>query len=1592
MVTDSTASEAVAPYQSGSTTTALPPAPPLPPPLTNHSALEYLTAMMIKASAMVPVRVLYHHLEAQWRTLRWIFALTMVLCAGVPAAFFIYYQVVQATYQFRATGALVEALVILAFLALNGYVVIREIRFSRREWVDRVNALVQRIFTAYPRFRHGSVSTHSDGLVGRPQDITRLGTPPSLAGFDQSTMSAQAKLSCSSTTNPNSGNALPIQTSSEFTESNLLTSDGPDTNSQTLTRTPLNTSISAYLVIRERRVTLIPAALLCRGDYVVLSLGETLPGDAEYVGPWVHPSTQAHAKLLPLPNDFYEAARTDPDLLRLPADQKFTLAFLTARGIPAVTVPSSESSTPMTAEEQRDQHLASQYGCQHVFRLTVTPYSDDLNAALGYDGCPNSVLDNQILNIARLAFFYILPLCILLSLAINLIRFVFLDVVSPRYDARWVTPPDGGGTEALHPGTWRQAAFEYLGTFQVYLVMPFGVFVLPWLLIIVRTYANAQLLILLDALQHSTTDYEDSDDIDEFDVEAPPPTKDITVAKTAVWSKFLELVRKSDYRNLSRSNRLLESLGNTTVICAVDRDGTLTRPFPAVDQILFIDRTNSMVSVNVTEDKIYSNGVAFEDTGWEQHLASLKPLGLNFLLNSNCGATLGRYRLDPHKRQNPLQHFCKIDAGQQTCLCRIGHEIGFTTDALRSFVKLEQLSVLAPHHPSLPVLSSQQDPATPSILSTVYREKGSGTYQLLSDGQVPLLLDLCTDYWDGEQIRPMTLTIKQEILELFQNALENDIQTVGFAYRPLEADAVLPDIRSADQAGGLGGQHARAVLLGPRDHERTAWRWLYRKPARPFDMTSRSSAARPGSPPPSCNTSVQDSPGADVPDLGTIAEHVRTALTTQQPLCIPAGEEIQRNMYYKRLVQGQIFLGLTTLCPVPKVDVCDVIEDLDLAGIRFVYFSQARERESKAFAERLGLATDWNSCILLSAEVSQDTFAEGVDHQEGLLQTAGYLEDHDVKTHLPRGIENIRPHLENVDDIPLQVSLFAEANWEAVREMFRIYHDYGEVVCCIGSGLKDSNPMTFASADFAIAVDPFPMGFRGLYRSMAGDSPSPWANLPTTQDMASSFLLGAELTSLPCSLAFQHDSSLYVLTQIIREARWLLSCIRQGGCFVLGIHLAVVLCQLLAYSLLLPPMFQGFHCLWLLCFIVPLLSVPFLFVTHEANIMTTMQGKNQVQLQQAIRLLVYGLWSFALPILGCGLTYLIALQALLGTGYHGYYHTFIYLNWTALRTDSQWAIMYAQTLTSGFFTYYLTWLSASFLYRTHSLVSRPPWCNTCWLCIVPLVWACQAVFTTATLIAGPNLMPRLPWYYYVVAFSWPAIFMPFQELVKWHDKKHVVLWKARQQRDPYVKAAQSQQLRARSAFKLRDMDSRYGLLQSGMVVVDCGAAPGGWSTILADKVYPPDTLLPKPQSTTPADDHDNTTARKEEEVRDSPCQVLAIDLLPMQPIPGVHFFQMDFTKPESVQRLLKALGGRPVDLVVSDMAPSFSGNRSVDHLRTMALCEDALVFADQVLRPQGSFVCKFIAGGTEQEFRRMLATKFEKVHVCKPKSSRKESA
>jgi len=184
-------------------------------------------------------------------------------------------------------------------------------------------------------------------------------------------------------------------------------------------------------------------------------------------------------------------------------------------------------------------------------------------------------------------------------------------------------------------------------------------------------------------------------------------------------------------------------------------------------------------------------------------------------------------------------------------------------------------------------------------------------------------------------------------------------------------------------------------------------------------------------------------------------------------------------------------------------------------------------------------------------------------------------------------------------------------------------------------------------------------------------------------------------------------------------------------------------------------------------------------------------------------------------------------------------------------------------------------------------------------------------------------------------------------------------WLERQLNDPYVRKAKAEGYRSRAAYKLIELDERFGLLKGVRRVVDLGVAPGGWSQVVKRK-------HPK-------------------------AVIVGIDLLPTDPIEGVTLFQMDFMSEEAPDRLKEALGG-PAELVLSDMAANTVGHAQTDHLRTMGLVEAAACFAGEVLSPGGTFVAKVLAGGADSDLVALLKRMFTTVKHAKPPASRKESS
>jgi 23S rRNA (uridine2552-2'-O)-methyltransferase len=196
-------------------------------------------------------------------------------------------------------------------------------------------------------------------------------------------------------------------------------------------------------------------------------------------------------------------------------------------------------------------------------------------------------------------------------------------------------------------------------------------------------------------------------------------------------------------------------------------------------------------------------------------------------------------------------------------------------------------------------------------------------------------------------------------------------------------------------------------------------------------------------------------------------------------------------------------------------------------------------------------------------------------------------------------------------------------------------------------------------------------------------------------------------------------------------------------------------------------------------------------------------------------------------------------------------------------------------------------------------------------------------------------------------------------------------WLERQLNDPYVAAARREGYRSRAAYKLAEIDARFHVLKPGRRVVDLGAAPGGWAQVAAEAVRSVEVQGSGGQGA---------------------GQVVAIDLLPVEPIPGVDFIQLDFMDPTAPDRLKAMLRGGSADVVLSDMAAQGTGHTRTDHLRIVGLAEAAADFACEVLEPGGAFVCKVLQGGSERALLELLKRAFATVKHVKPPASRAESA
>jgi len=1009
-------------------------------------------------------------------------------------------------------------------------------------------------------------------------------------------------------------------------------------------RIPSTNSVSVLRVIRDGKSKTFPVPLLVKGDIVEITYGERIPCDAEYV-----PSERNKTYI--------------PKKPILKKRQKFRPNFFE----PQVVTDGLQETTFNSS--------------LFTFELLETPIHDYFESIFT-SRRPLSPIGHYITIFANEIFKHFLIYNLIIALAIGLGRFLY-EIIGNRLK------------ENVMNVVIDLFLFRPLSSLMPIIFSPF---IVGYTLVYV--IGNSHILFMFEQLKKSKNEYKDDESIDEFDP-APAPTKDIHVSLGDVL-KYSQSIFKTKKGTLLRSSSLLDTLGSITVICALDKEGTLSYPFPSIEQLFFIDKNGKSVILDVEENAQNPNGIRFEDNDWSSHLSSLKPLGLNLLLNTNCGFAEGKIRNDPHRRLSGL-HFCgRTQSARQTCLCRLGREIGFSVDAIKSFKLLKQLYTLSPSHPSLDKMIDYHF-KVPNMFSQIFEEASSG-YQLITDGSVELVLDCCLDYWNGEDLGIIDRNIEKKILDFCQSATSNDNQIITYAYRPIHREEIFQ--------------------LSSFDKKPLFFEML---PTRKSSGPTKSSSS-----------------------------HINNKSSSLVDMIKNNEEDNKRNSIdvissnpYSYILRSQVFLCLATLATHRlKQHVSDFVEDVRLAGIRFVYLSPAPERESKAFAEKIGLETDWNSCILLSSD----------------SESSGYQELHDIKAQLPRGIENIRNHIENVDDIPLHVSLFAECTPSAIKELIEIFQENGEVVCCIGSALNFRNISSFAIADVSVAIAP-------LHTKQQTKSKNQIS-------LQSPLTYAADIISLPCSLFMNPDSSLYILTQIIRESRELQISITNAFFLLLGSLLTLCVCYIITYLLLNPPLLQAWQIIWLSWVVLPIISASLLSTPHDPETMTLMPSKNQNHVVSKKKYYKYFIIRFILIILMIILAFEIILNELLkeeGSSFQLFkiYNTYnkSYLNWGI---DSINALKYTQVIIMFLFVYYIIWTSATFNNRTQSIFKVSPFKNHKWIIISILILIIHIIITIVNLDMRDkfkNSIRKIPFFDHCLFILWPIITIPAHEFAKKLDRK-----------------------------------------------------------------------------------------------------------------------------------------------------------------------------------------------------------------------------
>ncbi|XP_062605012.1 transmembrane protein 94-like isoform X2 [Saccostrea cucullata] len=1200
---------------------------------------------------------------------------------------------------------------------------------------------------------------------------------------------------------------------------------------------PISPCISLQWTIRDGENTNVPVPLLVKGDIILLRPGQRVPAKCVILR-----ENSVGDKIL-MEGDIFVQEK-EMEKRRFSAD-------------------APQSKVPVSVTQ---------------FKLLETAYVSQLRKMLSNKvKHPVSSTENERYNIACVWLERrLLPFVAILLVVVNVLRTMYL---------------------AGHVGHWAETVI----ILPINAILPLSPLFLPIIWRMVNYYGQARVYAAFTVAKDKKVLCEDSFSSDS-DISEDEAKVDIQLGQilNLYWD-----IANGHGSVISRQINVAQTLGSVSSFCCVDKKGILSWPNPSAEKICFLTPESQRETANEEEDQGFSNScdkinhpqegtekhtthgagssvevldlthaamnafeLQFDDPGWMKFMSSLKPLGLNILANTCNEKTMDWYtKFTDHVASEALANEDTVAVVNRRCLCELARQIGFTEKALDGFlldrilglyrqVSSEESAKAKVHraksfvHHQIPM---------PNMFSVVMKEKMSGSSQIFSQGTGDILMDCCSDYWNGEDVCPLTENDRKKMLDFYHRSSMAAYCT-AFSYRPLTqyiSPQLCENFIQLPQYWSSMIERTSVSVSSDADMQFDTQLW---KDSRAFSMDSLFDNTS--------TSSVEDTIG-----------------------CCQA----QSN---------QVFIGMVTMQYQARQDFVQLIDKLEIACIRFVHFSQENEVRSRVFSEKMGLEAGWNCHISLrsdlgmgtaptSASVSQvelsnryssrhssDTAAKETnacarlfqsqesirsrsysapsivnldssqvrfqmsdngtskprqrflsEHQcepmiptdsqnqgspeifesettplnyeregeeiilksyewtnqtsdnmgSGSRNASSYLTEDsltgalDNRARLPKGIENIRPHLESVDNVPLLVNLFTDCTPETTREMMEIMQEHGEVVICTGSNLNIENVDLFLQGDCSLAVEP-------LYPVVCAKNASLMNQ--SGDNSLTPMAIAADLISLPCPLVYKFRDNVGVI-QLITEARTFLLSLKNTFYLMLCYHLSVTLIQVLASLLLLPPVLAPQHLLWLLIFIIPLLSLSMMGNAVDFRIMNnaTVKYPKTITKEMILQFLCYYCLRFLPAIIVCLFCYTFTLHSFCENVPPNFPHSCAIFSFGPQNSTVTWyekysgGLIVAQNILLFLLVLFFATISVSFVHWSDQLWQQCPTSNKVWSVAVITVLLLQCVFFACDIVIRSSGVPftlslgDVHPAVYGTGLPFPLVIIVINELVKRREVK-----------------------------------------------------------------------------------------------------------------------------------------------------------------------------------------------------------------------------